>query len=101
VANGESNDDSSNAFLGFAEAFGSGIGVGTFFDLSVNFAVIKSVRMYQPNACCGDGMLIENFAFTGRRGSRAGQLGDDDHRLRPGGLRHALPPAQRHRLRHG
>lgn len=56
--------DAANMLLGSTTAFGSGIGVGEFFDVTVSFAGIKSFAFSQDNPCCGDGVLFDNFAFT-------------------------------------
>ncbi len=57
--------DASAVLIGNFEIFGTGAGVGEFFDLTVTASGIKSFRIYQPAFNGGaDGVILDNFAFT-------------------------------------
>ena len=56
--------DAFNNPLGSTTAFGPGIGVGYFFDVTITTAGIRSFAFSQDNPCCGDGVLFDNFSFT-------------------------------------
>ncbi len=55
--------DAGDNLLGFDTFFGPGIGVGTFADISVTANGITRFALYQPNQCCGDGVLFDNLSF--------------------------------------
>lgn len=56
--------DASNVLLGFDQFIGVGIGVGTFADLVVNAAGIKSFKFAQAGPCCGDGVVFDDLSFS-------------------------------------
>ena len=55
--------DSSNVLIASNNFFGPGIGVGTFADISVTVAGIKSFKLFQPAVGGGDGVLFDNLSF--------------------------------------
>ncbi len=55
--------DASNVLIASNNFFGPGAGVGTFADLSVTAAGIKSFTLYQPASGAGDGVLFDNLSF--------------------------------------
>lgn len=46
------------------QVFGSGLGVGEFFTLTVTGSAIRRVQISQVTAVGGDGMLLDNFRVT-------------------------------------
>lgn len=48
----------------FAEAFGPGVGVGYFFDITASAPGIRRIELYQPLVNGGDGVLFDNLSFT-------------------------------------
>lgn len=57
--------NAANAVLGSSTAFGPGIGVGYFYDITTTYGGIAKVAFSQDNPCCGDGVLFDNLSFTG------------------------------------
>jgi hypothetical protein len=60
--------DASNTLIGSDSAFGTGIGVGSFFDVFVDIADISSIHIFQPGTLngsndWGDGVVVDNFQF--------------------------------------
>jgi hypothetical protein len=56
--------DAGNNLIDSESAFGTGVGVGQFFTLSVSDPIIASVAMFQPFAgTSGDGIVIDDFTF--------------------------------------
>jgi hypothetical protein len=60
--------DASNVLLGSSSFFGPGVGVGTFQDITVSFAGIKSFKLYQPSFNEVDGVLFDNLSFESTSG---------------------------------
>ena len=56
--------NAANVILGSSTAFGSGVGVGAFFDVTTSYGGIAKVAFSQDNPCCGDGMVFDNLSFT-------------------------------------
>ena len=46
------------------QVFGSALGVGEFFTLTVTGSAIRRVQISQVTAVGGDGMLLDNFRVT-------------------------------------
>ena len=62
--------------VAFDQDFGTGIGVGTFFDLFASGSGILRIELYQPNAISSaDGMLWENLEFEADAVPEPGTLG--------------------------
>jgi hypothetical protein len=55
--------NASNTQIATSSFFGPGLGVGTFQDISVAAAGIKSFRLYQPAFNGDDGVLFDNLSF--------------------------------------
>jgi hypothetical protein len=55
--------DASNTQIATASDFGLGLGVGTFKDITVTAAGIKSFKLYQPLVNGDDGVIFDNLSF--------------------------------------
>jgi len=56
--------DALGAMLGFASAFGTGLGKGNVDFVSIAADGIAAFKIYQPNYDNMDGMIVDNMTFT-------------------------------------
>ncbi len=56
--------DASNHLLGSQTKFGPDVGVGYYDTVSVSFAGIASIEMFQPLQTQGDGIILDNMTYT-------------------------------------
>lgn len=55
--------DGGGGLLDTVSAFGAGLGISEFYDLSLSATGISYVEFSQAAPCCGDGVAFDNFAF--------------------------------------